>query len=146
MPCEMTEARHHRQSGISVIPASGMSISDRWPPSRSITTIWAGHGGGAVRFEPDQDDGDPLAVGRPAGRSNRHGLVGDREDPPGILAVGVDDPDAILLPAAVVGVQHAAAVGREPGVERIPLVSNPALFRPVGPHDVEHPAVLGTAV
>ena len=44
IPCEMTEARHHRQSGISVIPASGMWISDRWPPSRSITTTWTGDG------------------------------------------------------------------------------------------------------
>ena len=44
----------------------------------------------------------------------------DREDQPGILAVDIDDPDAGLLAAAVVGIHHAAAVGREPGIERIP--------------------------
>ena len=37
---------------MSVIPASGMWISDRWPPSRSITTMWAGHGGGPVPWNP----------------------------------------------------------------------------------------------
>jgi hypothetical protein len=47
-----TEARHHRQSGISVIPALGMWMFDRWPPATSITTIWAGHGGGPVPWSP----------------------------------------------------------------------------------------------